>query len=134
MSVKSITQTTLTCGANTVASNSLKGGVCDLRLTIGAARYSGNFTPPPIGSLVETSSVLLPGTADTSIAGQNYKKNNGNPVETVVIIDWGTYTYMGSATPDNDGNWSVAVPPGEYGVIALSSGCRPHCDGPYTVT
>jgi hypothetical protein len=64
----------------------------------------------------------------------NATDTSGNPVDTVRIFSWNNYKFVKAVTPDANGDWSVTLNPGEYGITYMKEGCQPITHGPYRVT
>lgn len=127
-----LTQTGFTIGANSAGLSRLQAGIADFRITT-AARYSGNFTPPPMGSLVRFARLLLP-PGSVTITGNVIVSGNGG-AQQVAIRDVGTRELVATATPNaTTGAWTADVPPGDYDISYFAPNCQPVCHGPYTVT
>jgi hypothetical protein len=106
-----------------------KGYLSDFRLTLGTARYSADFTPPgmlTVLSYPDTRAAASPiaGTATDSA---------GDAVDSVAVHHWDTKGLAALVVPEESGAWSADVPPGEYEVTAFVDGCQPFAHGPYTV-
>lgn len=70
---------------------------------------------------------------DDTMSG-NATDTSGNPVDTVRIFSWNNYKFVKAVTPDANGDWSVTLNPGEYGITYMKEGCQPITHGPYRVT
>jgi hypothetical protein len=97
------------------------GHVQDLCITIGAAKYTTNFTPPAR----MTQRTLT--RANTGTDSHEYDR--------AVLFDWNGEGGQGKAvTPDNDGNFEATdLIDLEYGVAFIKDGCSPVCRGPVEV-
>lgn len=116
------------------SSNYLSGHLQDLRVTKGVARYTADFTPPdqlirlgPGGYIAVDARLPL-----KTLTG-NATRNSGAPIDAVRIRGWVDRADVLSVTPDEDGDWSASIPPGQYDITYLADGCAPVCHGPYTV-
>ncbi|THF61387.1 hypothetical protein E6C76_20085 [Pseudothauera nasutitermitis] len=80
------------------------------------------------------SAPTAPVPYSTSLSGKaNINTTSGAPVSLVLIIDATTNETYTTATPDESGNWSANVPPGDYYVAYASPDCQPIIHGPYHV-
>lgn len=68
-----------------------------------------------------------------TLSGNATKATNGEPVDDVIIRAWSSKTLVAAVKPDENGDWSVDVPPGQYDITFRALGCAPICHGPYTV-
>ena len=132
VAASNLTQTGFSIGANSSGLERLQAGMADFRITA-AARYSGNFTPPPMGSLARFAPLLLP-AGSVTITGNCIVSGNGG-AELVVIRDWDSRALIATTVPNaTTGDWSASVPPGNYDISYFAPDCQPICHGPYTVT
>lgn len=63
----------------------------------------------------------------------NVTKALGGPADSVRVFDWETGHKRALVTPDENGDWSVGLVSGVYGVIYMANGCAPVVHGPYTL-
>ena len=70
----------------------------------------------------------------TTLSGQATKATDGAPIDDVVVRAWASHEFIARATPDDNGDWSVEVPPGRYDITFRALGCAPVCHGPYLIT
>jgi len=106
--------------SGTTRINFFGGHMQDACITIGAAKYTANFSPPPrmtARTITRTNS----GT-------------DSHAVERAVLFDWGAHGILREAIPDIDGDFVVAdLIDLEYGVALIRAGCDPVCRGPVAV-
>src|SRR5690554_1820405 len=64
----------------------------------------------------------------------NATTQEGAPADLVRVFEWPAGALVGSATPDQNGDWIYNVLwDGEYGVTYIAQGCQPVTHGPYFV-
>lgn len=97
------------------------GNIAQLRITNGVARHAAGFIPP-------TEPYFFYGT----LAG-NATKASGGAVDQVVIRAWATRQLAGMVIPDNNGDWTISLPSGDYDITYFATDCQPICHGPYSV-
>jgi len=105
------------------------GHMQDLEVLKGVGRYAAAFSVPTGPTVVSTFPDRRPGSAINGTA----KTAAGEAADVVIVRAWDTKTLLASVTPNSDGTWSAAVPPGDVDITAIKSGCAPLCHGPYTV-
>lgn len=59
--------------------------------------------------------------------------STGGPGDEVVIREWASRKLTKRVYPDSNGYWTADVPPGEYDVTYIKTGCAPVVHGPYEV-
>ena len=121
------------CFDNTPWPNSFfQGNIQDLRVTIGAARYAGSYTP--VHSLWDGTFRQLSGALAAPVTiGNNATKIGGGAVDQVLIFEGNLSRVLAVIEPDINGDWSADVPSGTYYLGYLAEGCEPVFHGPYVV-
>jgi hypothetical protein len=111
---------------NATTTNFWNGHMLDVCVTIGAAKYTANFTPP----LRMTQRTLT--RTNTGVDSHEYDR--------AVMFDWnGSKSSLGHAggsvaIPDSSGDFEATnLINLQYGIAHLKSGCAPICHGPYSV-
>jgi hypothetical protein len=106
---------------NTTAANFWNGYMQDVCVTIGAAKYTANFTPPPRMTQRELT------RTNTGIDSHEYDR--------AVLFDWnGGEPVARYKIPDASGDFAAAdLIDLEYGVAFLKADYDPICRGPYAV-
>ena len=111
------------------------------RLTKGACRYTESFSPGPmflcaadrgVTDMSGQSIIPVAGFALVPISG-NATKSTGGPAEEVIVSEATNKVTMAKVAPDENGDWTAAVPQGDCYVTYLAAGCQPITHGPYTV-
>ena len=117
--------------ATPTTTDSEKGYMQDLRVTIGAVRHWADFTPDQQPLVTHQYPDRRLATAPLS---GNVVMQDGSIPDLTVVRHADTRTLAAKIAPDVSGNWSVDVPPGTYDVTSFKAGCAPYCQGYYTVT
>lgn len=112
-------------------------GVRYLRLVqdarAGSYRHLIDQPTPSLGDLPDTEHQLWSNAALGTLTG-NVTTSAGVEADEVAIVRWRLKDLVTIVEPEPDGDWTVSVPPGDYGIAYFAAGCQPVIHGPYTVT
>ncbi|WP_170943040.1 carboxypeptidase-like regulatory domain-containing protein [Candidatus Dactylopiibacterium carminicum] len=134
---KTIISSTTTDSSGEYALAALTAGRYVLEITDPRSGADRSLIEQPVLSLdadLELENTLWPiGTAQTLGPG-NVTTTAAVAADLVAVIVWGDKRVYATVEPDAAGDWSIEVPPGQYGIMYFAANGRPVIHGPYTIT
>lgn len=98
----------------------------------GASRDVIDQPTPRVTTLLDAEHYLWPTGTPVSVSG-NVTTTAGAEADQVAVVRWANKELVTLIEPDEDGDWTAELLPGNYGIAYFAAGCQPVLHGPYIV-